>query len=173
MTAKQKAAQVARDLKHARMARQHLKGWTLTAIQEARRAGIPVSLGLAMLEQESGGRNVFGHDPVKNHPELRGKQVTKKRYLTYKEARNRGAGMQGVGPLQLTWWELQDEADRRGGCWRGRINIRVGFEKLAALIKLYGKHDGIRRYNGSGPAANRYTLEVQRKADVWHKRLSA
>jgi hypothetical protein len=68
--------------------------------------------------------------------------------------------MQGVGPVQLTWWEFQDEADRRGGCWKPAINMEVGFERLAALVRRNGLRDGIRAYNGSGPAAERYADKV-------------
>ena len=58
--------------------------------------------------------------------------------------------MQGVGPCQLTWWELQDAADAQGGCWRPEINMRVGFGHLAALVKRYGECRRRAPYNGSG-----------------------
>src|SRR3954463_3241050 len=106
--------------------------WTLA---EARRVGIPLSYALAFLEKESTGRdqdgkqrfglNLFGSDPVRN-PE-HGGFVTPKRYRNYVDHRKRGYGMQGVGPLQLTWWEFQDMADHEGGCWHPRFNMRVGF----------------------------------------------
>ena len=96
--------------------------WTVV---EARRVGLPLSYALAFLEKESSGRdrdgslkiglNLFGSDPVRNP--VKGGFVTQKRYRDYVAGRKRGLGMQGVGPLQLTWWEFQDMADREGGCW--------------------------------------------------------
>lgn len=128
----------------------------------ARKAKLPLPLACALLMQESGGgRNVFGHDPTIF---TGAGEVTREKYLAYKAQRGRER-MQGVGPCQLTWWEFQDEADRRGGCWNPEINMQVGFERLAFLTKRFGVRDGIRRYNGSGPAAERYAGEVTAKAE--------
>jgi hypothetical protein len=148
----------------------------LRIIIEARRAGIPISLGFALVEQESGFRNVWGHDPAPNGntSAIGGKPVTKARYRLYKSHRGptgRG-GMQGVGPCQLTWYSKQDRADQMGGCWVARYNIRVAFEDLAALIKQHGEREGIKRYNGSGAAATSYAARVLARKSVWHRRLT-
>lgn len=130
----------------------------------ARKAKLPLSLAAALLLQESGGgRNVFGHDPTIF---AGAGDVTKAKYLEYKAQRGT-RNMQGVGPCQLTWWELQDQADARGGCWKPMVNMQIGFERLAANIRSHGLHDGIRAYNGSGPAAETYARSVlARKAQV-------
>jgi hypothetical protein len=80
--------------------------------------------------------------------------------------------MQGVGPAQLTWYSLQDEADRRGGCWVPEHNIAVAFSHLAQLIRAHGVTDGLARYNGSGPAAVAYSRDVRAKRDAWRRRLN-
>lgn len=145
--------------------------WTIVA--EAHLAGIPTSLGMALLETESGFRNVFGHDPTRAIPRSwMGQKVTEARYLVYKANRKRGLGMQGVGFGQLTWWETQDLADRNGGCWKASVNIRVSFRTLAARIKTYGYAIGVARYNGSGAAAANYSRTVRARARVWHARLT-
>lgn len=85
-------------------------------VREAKRSSLPVSLVCAIVEKESGFRNVFGHDPTIF---VGAGTVTKEKYLAYKQQhgpRGKG-GMQGVGPCQLTWWTLQDRADVLGGCW--------------------------------------------------------
>ena len=90
-----------------------------TTIAEARRSGLKLALACALLEKESsGGQNVFGHDP--NTIFAGAGDVTKEKYLDYRRRRIAAGNrtMQGVGPCQLTWWELQDEADREGGCWK-------------------------------------------------------
>lgn len=143
--------------------------WIL--LQEADRAGLSHATAVSVTEQETGtGRNVFGHDDVKN-PAPKGGLVTEDRYLRYKRDRKRGLGMQGVGPLQLTWWEFQDRADAMGGCWKVRYNYREGFTDLAALIEAHGWHEGVKRYNGGGPKAEKYANEVRLRHSKWLKRL--
>lgn len=159
-----------RDVALARKAKRYGIKNSLRTVLEARRAGLPVSLAFALVEQETdNGANVFGHDPVQS---IRGGPVTKARYLTYRARRRAGFGMQGVGPLQLTWWATQDEADRLGGCWKPAVNLRVGLGTLAGLIRQHGYGDGVRRYNGSGPAAVAYSASVRARAKKWHRRLA-
>lgn len=172
----------ARDLLLARRAKKAGANYSLRIIWEARRAGIPISAGFALVEQESNFRNVFGHDPVRSIPvSWRGTSVTRDKYLRYKANRKAGLGMQGVGPVQLTWYEFQDRADRLGGCWIPRHNIRVGFEEFAKRFKVC-RHRGFntrgsvryagRDYNGSGPAAEAYGRELLNKYDHWHRILA-
>jgi hypothetical protein len=161
-----------RDLALARVAKKHGANYSLRIIMEARKAGIPISLAFALIEQESNFRNVFGHDPTTSVPaSWMGKEVTKQRYLSYKEHRQ-AHGMQGVGPAQLTWWEYQDKADKRGGAWKPKHNISVAFEHLGSLIKNKGLRAGIAEYNGSGPAAAKYAEQVLERQARWHKRLT-
>lgn len=161
----------AKRIKHAAILKRYGFKNPLTLLYEADRAGISHATAVSLTEQETGtGRNVFGHDPVRN-PAPKGGRVTKARYLDYKRFRKAGLGMQGVGPLQLTWFELQDRADAMGGCWKVRYNYRVGFENLARLIKAHGWHAGVKAYNGSGPAADAYERSMTLRHQKWIKRL--
>jgi hypothetical protein len=179
--AKAVAARKARALREARRkkatASSHRARYTGAIWEHAQRLNLPFALALALVEQESTFRNVWGGDPPPNGETvgLRGRPVSQERYRMYKRARDRGGkgkgGMQGVGPLQLTWWELQDRADKRGGAWKAEHNIAVGLEHLASLIRAHGEAEGIARYNGSGPAAARYSREVREKQAVWRRRL--
>lgn len=146
-------------------------GYGRLIVQEARRADIPISLGCALVEQESGFRNVFGHDPVK-FGQIRGGKVSRARFLRYRLLRKLGRGMQGVGLTQLTWFEFQNQADKLGGCWKPTYQLRVGFRLLHDLIDKHGQADGIARYNGTGAAADRYSREVRAKQSRWHDRLT-
>ena len=148
--------------------------------------GLPVALGGSILMQESGGgRNVWGHDPTifvggfdkKNNvnygPEVNEKGY--KAYLAQRGAKGEG-GMQGVGPVQLTFYSFQDEADALGGCWMPLNNMRVGFGHLAASIRRAGMRLAIVAYNGSGPAAEKYAdtvmarqATIQRDLDLLKK----
>lgn len=118
------------------------------ALRASQKAGLPYAVMCAVLEKESaGGDNVFGHDPTI----FQGAgKVTKSKYLAYLAERKRTGKMQGVGPMQLTWWEFQDEADRRGGCWKPHINMVVGAELLHKYWNIYGNWEKVGTvYNGS------------------------
>lgn len=167
---------VDRDHELAEKAKAHGANYSLRIILEARRAGLPISLGFALVEQESNFSNVFGHDPTIY---VGAGEVTEAKYKAYKARRGvRGqGGMQGVGPCQLTFWTKQDRADRLGGCWKPEYNIRVAFEDLAGLIRSHGEAKGIGIYNagergwdeGNG---REYSASVRRKAAKWHERLT-
>jgi hypothetical protein len=133
----------------------------------ARLSRLPVSLVCAVIEQESGFRNVFGHDRVANpikSPPGGVLEVTKERYEAYLHHRHRGLGNQGVGPMQLTNSAIQDRADALGGCWRPGPNIRAGCELLADNIRRLGLRDGVQAYNGAaGHAYADAVLALQRK----------
>jgi peptidoglycan hydrolase-like protein with peptidoglycan-binding domain len=146
---------------------------------EAARAGLPLEYAAALLEKESaGGHNVFGHDRDRGgnyiFPARDGTvKVTKELYLDYKKRRvaSGNKAMQGVGPCQLTWFSFQDDADKEGGCWKPQINMRIGFRRLASLMKTHGEAVGARMYNGSGPAAEAYSKDLRSKAAAWRSRL--
>jgi hypothetical protein len=100
-------------------------------------------------------------------------KVTKELYQEYKRRRIASGNkvMQGVGPCQLTWFSFQDEADKQGGCWKPQINMRVGFRRLASLMREHGDSVGARMYNGSGDAAVAYSADLLKKAAAWKVRL--
>ena len=133
--------------------------------------GLPLSYALALIEKESGGKNVYGHDPVRN-PAPKGGHVTRDNYARYKRDRKAGLGMQGVGHTQLTWYALQDSADALGGCWKPYPNMVVGFSNLKRLCNLHGKQGGAAAYNGTGEAAAAYGRDFVRKQEAWHRRVT-
>lgn len=141
-------------------------------LEIAAAVGLELACAAVLLEKESGGgRNVWGHDAVPTGGFYdKGDPVTRDAYLAWKPHRGR-LGSQGVGPCQLTWSGYQDQADALGGCWDPAVNMRVGFRVLADLIGQHGARDGFRRYNGSGPAAQRYADDAMRKLAKWRDRL--
>ena len=166
------AAQRRADARYVKVAAKHGCRPALGRIivRHARAKGVPISLAFALFEHESGFRKVFGHDPTIY---VGAGTVTRAKYLAYR-ARRRASGnrlMQGVGEGQLTWWETQDLADARGGCWKADANVGVSLLTLAARIREHGYAKGIERYNGSGPAAVAYSQRLRARAKVWHARL--
>jgi len=163
-----------RDRELAHKAKKAGADYSLRIVLEARRADIPVSLGFAVVEQESGFENVFGHDPTIF---IGAGKVTKAKYLDYKHARGTpGRRMQGVGPCQLTWWTFQDRADELGGCWIAKHNIRVGFQHLGDLLRQHGSmRDALAVYNAGNtqsPQGRRYAEQVLKRQRRWHNVLS-
>lgn len=170
--------QRAADMKYALIAKRYGMKNSLRTAWEARDAGIKASLGYALVEQETGnGANVWGHDPTifiggydAAHHKHWGPYLTEAAYRAYKHQRGT-TRMQGVGPLQLTWYSTQDAADHLGGCWAVKYNLRIGFHALHSLIQAHGLVAGIARYNGSGPQAAAYSVSVRAKEKKWHRRL--
>jgi hypothetical protein len=173
------------DLRRAAKARAFGIRNPLIAIEEAQRTEhIGPALAIAMLEQESGGKNLWGHDPTifiggfdKQHSRFwtglgRRGYVNEAGYREYKKQRRASGNrlMQGVGPMQLTWWEFQDGADHLGGSWNPRANIRYGLRRLDALIDQHGVREGIKRYNGTGPRADAYARSVLERRAKWRGR---
>lgn len=167
MPANQRDICLARQLANLGIVHPH---WT---IKLARALDLDISLCAAILLQETGGgRNVFGHDPYIKPTRLlnwlKGRKVTRARYAYYKRQRRRGHGMQGVGPMQLTWFSFQDTADAKGGSWRPYVNMQVGFGILAAHIAGKEMFDGVASYNGGGQAANDYARQVLHRRERVH-----
>lgn len=141
------------------------------AYRAAQDAGIPFAVMCAFLEKESaGGKNIFGHDREADgtpRPFYGAGKVTKKKYLAYKKERDAflpRRRMQGVGPMQLTWWEFQDRADWLGGSWKPYVNMLVGAE----IISDYWDHERDwakvgERYNGRAS----YGEDLVTKIEKW------
>jgi hypothetical protein len=115
-------------------------------------SGLPLSYGLALVEMESGFRNIFGHDPTRSIP-----------------ARWYGTR---VTVLKYRYYEFQDQADRIGGCHRPYPNLVVGFRILRSHINRLGKEKGAAAYNGTGDAAEDYGRRWVRRQQVWHERVT-
>ncbi len=139
-------------------------------VELAAATGLDLAAAATLLAKESGGgRNVWGHDAVPTGGcYTPGEVVTRADYLAYRAAVLVGrAGRQGIGPCQLTNGDLQNQADKIGGCWDWRANCRVGFAHLAFLTRRYGVREGFARYNGSGPAADRYADDAMTRLAQW------
>ena len=144
-------------------------------VAEAKRAGLPLPLACALVEQESSFRNVFGHDAVRN-PIPKGSRVTKASYERYRDFRDQGLGAQGVGVTQLTFPPFQDQADDLGGCWKVRNQLRVGYQALADSIGRHGVRGGLAAYNAgvaTSPAGLAYAAKVLERERRWKKTLAA
>lgn len=154
------------------------QGGILNAAQVISIAGaakLEVACAAVLLSKESGGgRNIFGHDAVPDGGQyVKGGDVTQASYGKYIAWRKAGTGRsQGVGPCQITYYSIQDQADARGGCWRWDVNCAVGFDLLATQIRSKGVQDGFRAYNGAGAAAEAYGRDAMARLASWRSKLA-
>lgn len=167
--------------------------------EAARYAHLPLAYACALLQNESSrtggviGANLWGHDQTifrggldATHGVRYGPVVTQQSYLAYKAQRgpHGTGGQQGVGPAQLTYWSLQDEADTLGGCWDPEANMKVGFKHMAGLLAtnntlraayIYNagsaertKHGQLQPLNADGVA---YSTNYARHVAAWTLKL--
>jgi hypothetical protein len=157
------SAEIVRDVKLVRLAKKHHAKSALRTLREARRNDIPYSWLLAMIEQESEWRNIFGcdHGPGKAfcHQKVTNDRV---RSLLSSSLSN------GVGYTQLTTKDYVRRAHRRpGGAASVRNQIIVGAQVLRE--KTGGDMDQAWKYNG----AREYQQQIESKANRWHARFKA
>jgi hypothetical protein len=164
-----------RDVELAEKAKEAGAHYSLRIVLEARAAGIPISLAFALVEKESSFRNIYGNDLVRNRAP-KGKPVTKKNWQgVYLPDRKAGLGNQGAGLTQLTATEFQDRADRMGGCWIPKYQLRVGFELLAELLEEYDVGRALAAYNAGRTGwrnGMRYSEAVRALQRKWHSALT-
>ena len=151
-------------------------------IIEAKRTKLPPAMACVMLMKESpifekgkktwGGHNIYGHDKGTCSSRKGIHFVTRENYQEYRTCVRNGGKRNGVGPTQLTWWEFQDKADARGGCWNPDVNIAVGFEILAGHLRSKGVWGAFKAYNGSGAAADDYANKATGMLPRWEQLIS-
>jgi hypothetical protein len=162
----------AQDREYVRRARANGAQHAYRIILEARRAGIPLSWAFALVEQESGFRNIFGCDwggerAGRFHPPFCRVPVTKERVqalLAFGRAN-------GVGLTQLTDFSYVRRAERAKvarafGAHLPGNQIRVGMEVLKE--KTSGDMGQAWRYNG----AREYQAQIKAKQRRWHNILT-
>lgn len=161
---------MALTITYVRRARKHGANHALAIIRAARIEGVPLSVAFALVEQESGFRNIFGHDPGGMFP---GQRVTKARCEALLWRVRHGGVSNGVGLTQLTWSGYLEQAEKLGGPHRPYVQCRVGFRALASLHREWGNwHEAFMHYNGSGPAAVHYADVMTLRVARWHHYLT-
>ncbi len=146
-------------------------------VEEAERAGIPITLACALVEQESGGRNIFGCDWGSRWirtPPYCNVWVTEARVQKLLANIANGGGQNGVGLTQLTAVSFVKDAEAMGGAHKPRYQCRVGFDLLKNLTMNMGERRGIGAYNGGpGNPIMSYADSVLSKRDEWRRRFQS
>lgn len=131
---------------------------------------LPFYAACALMEKESGGRNVYGADrggALSAYPH----DVTEENYrvfewlvFTKKQTSN------GVGPCQITWKGFFPDMVSKGlKPWDALDNMKYGMGLLAGYYKSDGTWTKAgKRYNGGGA----YGRDLEKKVAAWKARLA-
>lgn len=149
------------------------------AKRAAARAGLPFWAACALLQKESNGRNVYGHDKGAERP---AEYVTKANFEPFYQRVLNGALSNGVGPAQITWAGRVVNGKRDGGYfkemldeglrpWHVEDNMFFGFRLLRRHYSANGNswEKAGTRYNGS----EAYGKDFLAKVKEWRQRLDA
>lgn len=131
--------------------------------------GLPFHAACALLEKESGGKNVWGADRGGTFSRLPG-DVTEELYRAFRwEVITRGRQSNGVGPCQLTYRGFFLEMEKQGlKPWVPGDNMLYGFRLLAGYYRASKSwRTAGRKYNGSLT----YGRDLAKKVDAWKTRL--
>lgn len=155
-----------------------------TVVDEVNRMGpdgLYLSTACALIEQESGGKPVFGCDfgpKYTNRPPFCQVEVTKERVkaLIKNYYTPPIGGANGVSYCQLTSIGYVEEAERLGGAHLAWANMRVGFRVLNDHIKNLGWPAGGAAYNAGASnwrsVINTYGTSIAKREREWAARLA-
>lgn len=142
------------------------------ATRAAKTVGIPLPVACALLNMESMGMNIYGHDfgGAMSAPAGREIRVTRKNWLTFRHlVLDLGHTSNGVGPCQITWsgW-FPDMAKKGLRPWRALDNMVEGFGILKShFAASHSWQNAAQTYNGTGPAAVKYGEDFMVKLAMW------
>lgn len=134
-----------------------------------REVGLPFWAACALLEKESNGRNVYGHDQggaLSGFPhEVNFGNFQVFRWIVF----DKRMMSNGVGPCQITFKGFFTEMDDRGlQPWVPYDNMLYGFELLRKHHDAAGTWEGAgRSYNGQSA----YGVDFVVKCNEWRERL--
>lgn len=166
-----------------------------------RRAGVSYAVACALMEKESGGRNIYGHDvggalstasgPVTvagvTYPKGADIPVGRLNFGVFLLMIGAGARSNGVGPCQITYaGDLPD--GRTGGYFRQMLddegldpadpvdNVVKGLTTLGRLHDQYGSWATAGAvYNGGSHPSDRavaYGIDLARRINAWRDRFA-
>ncbi len=145
------------------------------AVAAAEETGIPFWAACALLQKESGGRNVYGHDSGGTFSHDEHASVTAANFFQFLvKVAFQGGRSNGVGPCQITYAgnqggyfrEMADEGLRP---WVPRDNMVKGFRIILAHKKAKGT------WRAAGTAYNgrdTYGADFVAKCNEWRRRFN-
>jgi hypothetical protein len=146
------------------------------AAKACREVRLPYFVACALLEQESGGHNVYGHDAngaLSGFPF----DVTEGNFQVFEWlVFTKHQTSNGVGPTQITYpGYFTQMAERRLDPWDPFDNMLFGFELLKGNYDRLGSWEKAGSVYNGGPKPNadalKYGRDLVAKVTAWKKRL--
>lgn len=141
------------------------------ASRAAKKVGLPFEVACAVLQKESGGRNVYGHDAG---GALSGytRAVNEQNFNVFEWLITvKGENSNGVGPCQITWFPFFNVMRQRNlKPWVPYDNMVFGF----GLLKAY--YDTSHSWTAAGHKYNgalEYGVDLNIKINEWKKRFAS
>lgn len=136
------------------------------------RYGLPFYVACTILDKETDGRNIYGHDRggAMSGPSSLNVEVTEANYRQFRKLIDAGKTSNGVGPMQITWKGYFPDMEKQGlKPWIPADNILYGVSILARTwqssrgsVYAVGK-----AYNGNAS----YGTSAAALALVWKRRV--
>ena len=160
-------------------------------VQAASATGVPLAIAAAMIQKETGGKNIYGHDAGGVYSTLTGPvvvggivyekgadiPVTSLNFVEFLRLVTAGAKSNGVGPAQITYAGYFKQAPDYP-FWDALANIRFGLTILADYLDDDFSDSSISsagaRYNGGtnpGAKALAYGADLLTKTNAWRAKL--
>lgn len=152
-----------------------------------RQADVTFHLACALIEKESGGRNVYGHDRGGVYSTTPQPPVTALTFAAFLVAVMNGAISNGVGPCQITYAGGTVNGHRDGGYFRQMLEEGLApwstFDNMLFGLRILGRNLTVAggdiaaagaAYNGGSnpsPAAIAYGKDLAAKDAIWRTRL--
>jgi hypothetical protein len=137
-----------------------------------------VSTAATLVEQESGGKKIFGADwgaiRVDRIPYCH-LFTTKFRVQQLTDHVRNGGDSNGIGLTQVTYGPYVLKMERMGGGWKTRIQLEVGFNILNDLLNMWPYLEALEAYNDGSKwnnPLNPYDREFAAKHAAWKARLA-
>jgi hypothetical protein len=147
-------------------------------LEETYDAGLDPALGAAIVEKESNGRNIFGHDhawaiTIGDQPPYYGHAVTKARVQLLLDSQWEN----GVGITQLTYTPFVQQAMAMGGAHIPRYQCRVAFRLMSEMLSKYSYPKALASYNAGetnwmNGIDNGYAQDLGERHERWKAKLA-
>lgn len=132
---------------------------------------VPFYLACTILDKETDGRNIFGHDRGGAFCDPHGKdiEVTRARYRKFRALLRAGHTSNGVGPMQITWSGFFPDMESQGlEPWVAGDNIAYG---VSILARTWAATQSVARTAKAYNGGDAYAQDAVRLAKTWRQRV--
>ncbi len=132
---------------------------------------LPFYLGCTILEMETAGRNIFGHDRggALADPDGKNIEVTEARFKKFLDLIRSGHTSNGVGPMQITFPGFFPQMEQQQlKAWVPADNIMFG---VSILAKTWTATQSVRKTAKAYNGGDSYAATAVERAKTWRQRV--